>query len=181
MDSPFLAFFAARLAACGYRIARFEFPYMAKRRLTGMRAPPDRLEALVDCWRQVIAGLDARRLVIGGKSLGGRIASLVADEAKVPGLVCLGYPFHPPGRPADEGRIGHLRSLATPALILQGTRDPFGSPAEVGGYVLSPAIRLHWLADGDHGLAPPKHSGRTPDQNWRAAAAAIAAFLAGLA
>jgi hypothetical protein len=181
MDSPFLAYFAEGLASRGVRVARFEFPYMAKRRITGTRSPPDRLEVLVECWRQVIAGFPADRLVIGGKSLGGRIASLVADEAKVRGLICLGYPFHPPGRAADERRVGHLRSLATPTLIVQGTRDPFGSPAEVDGFTLSPAVRVHWLADGDHGFVPRQSPGRTTDQNWGEADTAIAAFLAGLA
>lgn len=177
MDSAFMAFFADGLAAAGLRVARFEFPYMAATRRDGVRRPPDRRPALLASWRAVIAALAGRRLVIGGKSLGGRIASEIADDAGALGLICLGYPFHPPGRP-DSPRITHLVGLGTPTLIVQGTRDPFGSPEEVATYALSPAIRLHWLADGDHGFAPRASSGRTEGQNRADALAAIVAFIA---
>src|SRR5262249_24203016 len=95
-----------------------------------------------------------------GKSMGGRIASLIADEAVSQGLVCLGYPFHPPGRPQNL-RVEHLRHLRTPALIVQGTRDSLGSREEAGGYELSPRIRIAWIDDGDHSFKPTKRSGRT--------------------
>ncbi len=176
MDSPFMAAFASGLAATGIRVARFEFPYMATRRRDGRKRPPDREAVLLEAWRRVIARLGPGNLAIGGKSLGGRMASLVADEAGVRGLVCLGYPFHPPGRP-DKLRTAHLATIETPTLIVQGARDPFGTPDEVEGYRLSPAVRLHWAGDGDHGLAPRKASGRTTEQNWAEAIAAIAAFL----
>ena len=179
MDSPFMAAFAEGLAERGYRVARLEFPYMAERRRSGRKRPPDRAEVLLDCWRSVVADLGARNLIIGGKSLGGRIASMIADETGVRGLVCLGYPFHPPGR-SKAPRTDHLRSLRTPTLILQGTRDPFGSPDEVRAYDLAPAIRVHWLADGDHGFKPRKASGRGERQNWDEAIGAIAAFVADL-
>lgn len=175
-----MAFFADRLAAEGYRVARFEFPYMAKRRETGKRGPPDRPPVLLATWRAVIASLGADRLVIGGKSLGGRIASMVADDAGAQGLVCLGYPFHPPDKPNDQRRIEHLRDLRTPCLIVQGERDPFGSREEVAGYPLSCAIHIRWLCDGDHGFKPRKSSGRTEDQNLEEALEAILAFLARL-
>jgi hypothetical protein len=114
--------------------------------------------------------------VLGGKSMGGRMASMVADELGVAGLVCLGYPFHAPGRP-ESPRIAHLQQLRTPALILQGTRDPFGSTEELAGYGLSPAIRVHWLEDGDHDFKPRKASGRTHRGNWDEALDAIGSFL----
>jgi predicted alpha/beta-hydrolase family hydrolase len=183
MDSPFMAFFAEGLANRGYRVARFEFPYMAARRAGGDKRPPDRPSVLIETWRNVIvelgAKLGAKPLVIGGKSLGGRIASMIADDAGARGLVCLGYPFHPPGKQvkATHQRIAHLKTLRTPALIVQGTRDPFGTPAEVASYGLSPAIAVHWLEDGDHGFVPRKASGRTPEQNLEEALEAIAAFL----
>ncbi len=180
MDSPFMAAFAAGLTAEGIRVARFEFPYMAARRRDGRKRPPDREAVLLESWRRVIARLGTGPLAIGGKSLGGRMASLVADEAGVRGLVCLGYPFHPPGKP-DRLRTAHLETIETPTLIVQGTRDPFGRPDEVEGYRLSPAIRLHWAEDGDHSLVPRKASGRTAEQNWAEAVAAIAAFLQGRA
>ncbi|MCP5367196.1 MAG: alpha/beta fold hydrolase [Hyphomicrobiales bacterium] len=175
MDSPFMAAFAQGLAERGLRVARFEFPYMAGRRAAGSKRPPDRAPVLEAAWRAVIDHLGPGRLVIGGKSMGGRIASMVADDAGVRGLVCLGYPFHPPGRP-EKTRVAHLETLRTPTLILQGTRDPLGNADEVPGYPLSPAIRVHWLADGDHGLKPRKASGRTEAGNWAEAMDAIAEF-----
>lgn len=164
MDSPFMTFFAEGLAEAGYRVVRFEFPYMAARRRDGRNRPPDRANTLLDAWCSVIDRLGPERLVIGGKSLGGRMASMVADRAGVRGLVCLGYPFHPPGK-RDVVRTQHLQALRTPALILQGTRDPFGNREDVAGYDLSSAIRVHWLEDGDHGFAPRVASGRTAQQN----------------
>jgi predicted alpha/beta-hydrolase family hydrolase len=179
MESGSLQAFAEGLANEGFRVVRFEFPYMARRRETGKRGGPDRLPVLMETWRNVINAQAAERLVIGGKSMGGRIASMVADDADVRGLVCLGYPFHPPGRP-EQLRTEHLASLKTPTLIVQGTRDPFGKPEEIEGYLLSDAIRIAWLEDGDHSFKPLKSSGRTEEQNTNEAVAAIAAFVQGL-
>ncbi|HWB10339.1 MAG TPA: alpha/beta family hydrolase [Pirellulales bacterium] len=176
METPFMTWFAEALAARGVRAARFEFPYMDQRRRSGKKGPPDRTPVLIDTWQKVIESLPRERLVIGGKSMGGRIASMVADAGGVRGLICLGYPFHPVGKP-DERRIEHLRTLATPTLILQGTRDPFGSQSEVAGYGLSPAIQIHWLADGDHDFKPRKASGRTQIELWEEAASQIEEFL----
>ena len=180
MDSPFMAFFAEGIAAIGLRVVRFEFPYMAERRQTGKQRPPDREPVLRETWLTVIEQLGAKDLVIGGKSVGGRIASLVADEAGVAGLVCLGYPFHPTGRP-DTLRVDRLCNLKTPALIVQGERDPFGSRAEVAGYALSKAIQVHWLADGDHSFKPRKASDRTEPQNWEEGLRTVARFTGALA
>jgi len=164
MDTPFLQWFAEKLAKRGFRVARFEFPYMAQRRQTGKQRPPDREPILLDAWRTAIEKLGHERLVIGGKSMGGRMASMVADEGNVAGLVCLGYPFHPTGKP-NQLRVEHLAALKTPALILQGARDPFGSQEEVAGYDLSPSIRLHWLTDGDHDFKPRRSSGKSHEEN----------------
>ena len=183
MRSPFMAAFAEGLAAAGIRVARFEFPYMQARR-QGQKPPPNRLPVLQDCWLAAIAAMaqaawPSRRLVIGGKSLGGRVASLVADRAGVAGLVCLGYPFHPAGRP-EKTRTEHLAALATPTLIVQGTRDALGSRHDVAGYDLAAGIRLHWLEDGDHSFKPRRSSGRTEAENWQQGIAAVAAFVAAL-
>jgi predicted alpha/beta-hydrolase family hydrolase len=175
MDTPFMNAFAAGLAKHGFRVARFEFPYMAGKRITGAKKPPDREPVLRTAWLDVIAALGPRNLIIGGKSMGGRIASLIADEAKVAGLVCLGYPFHPTGKP-DQLRVKHLATIRTPTLICQGTRDPFGSRAEVTGYELSEAIQLHWLEDGDHGFKPRKSSGLTEQDNLAEAIDAMVRF-----
>ncbi|SLN11962.1 alpha/beta family hydrolase [Oceanibacterium hippocampi] len=178
MDSPFMAAVAQGLGARGRRVARFEFPYMVERRASGRKKPPDRQPVLLECWRAIVAELGGGSgLVIGGKSMGGRMASLVADECGVRGLVCLGYPFHPPGKP-EKLRTAHLETLRTPALIVQGERDSFGGRADVEGYALSPAIRFTWMTDGDHGFRPRKASGLTEADNLAAAIEAVDAFLA---
>jgi predicted alpha/beta-hydrolase family hydrolase len=176
MDTPFMNAFATGLAGRGLRIARFEFPYMAGYRKTGNRKPPDREPVLRETWMRVVDMLGGARLIMGGKSMGGRIASMIADEAGVEGLVCLGYPFHPVGKPTNL-RIEHLKNITTPTLILQGERDPFGSRDEVATYRLSSAIRVQWIEDGDHSLKPRKTSGRTQQQNWEAALEEFGAFL----
>jgi predicted alpha/beta-hydrolase family hydrolase len=177
MDSPFMDAMAAGLAEGGLRVVRFELPYMRRRRENGERRPPDREPVLREAWLEAIASLGGGEgLVIGGKSLGGRMASLVADEANVRGLVCLGYPFHPPGK-LESLRTAHLRGLRTPTLIVQGTRDALGSRQEVAGYELSPAIRIVWLEDGDHSFKPRASSGRTETQNLAAAVVAVLRFV----
>ena len=176
MDSPFMQEIATLVATEGIRVVRFEFPYMASRR-TGPKRPPDREAVLRQAWLDVIEGLGGGdHVAIGGKSMGGRIASMVADEARVRGLVCLGYPFHPAGRP-DRLRTAHLEALRTPALFAQGERDPFGSRAEVAGYALSWSIRMEWLADGDHSFRPRKASGHTLEAHMRSAATAVVDFM----
>lgn len=176
MDSEFMEAFANGLAERGLRVARFEFPYMVKRRDDGKRRPPDRAPVLLDAYLGVAAELGPENLIIGGKSMGGRIASMVADEAGVAGLVCLGYPFHPPGKP-EKLRTEHLETLKTPALILQGERDPFGRRDEVTGYKLSESIDIEFLPDGDHDLKPRKASGRTGAENRSEAIERIAEFI----
>lgn len=160
MDSPAMNAMAAALAAEGLRVARFEFSYMAARRTDGSRRPPPKAEILNPEFQHAVTALGAGgRLVIGGKSMGGRVASMVADalhaEGLVAGLLCLGYPFHPPEKPAQL-RTEHLMTLTVPALICQGTRDPFGTRDEVPGYGLPERIRFLWLEDGDHDLKPRK-------------------------
>jgi hypothetical protein len=174
--------FSKAIAAQGVRVVRFEFPYMAARRVDGKKRGPDRQPVLLEACAAAIDGLGpARRLVIGGKSMGGRMATMAAAAAEqagepVAGVVCLGYPFHPPGRP-EKTRVEHLKDLATPTLIVQGTRDRLGARADVDGYDLSSAIRLLWLEDGDHDLTPRKKSGRTQAQNWGETVAGISGFL----
>jgi uncharacterized protein len=176
MDSPFMGLFATGLAGRGFRVARFEFPYMASYRKTGKKKPPDRQDVLQATWKRVVDMLGPKGLVIGGKSMGGRIASLIADEAGVGGLICLGYPFHPVGKP-QRLRVSHLQEIQTPTLILQGERDPFGSRQEMATYKLSPVIRVAWIEDGDHSFKPRKSSGRTEPENWEAAIEEIVSFV----
>jgi len=177
MDSPFMATIARGVAARGFRVARFEFPYMRARREDGVRKAPNPGPVLASSWKKAVRALGGgERLVIGGKSLGGRIASMVADEVGARGLVCLGYPFHPPGQP-ERLRTAHLADLRTPALVIQGTRDPFGVPEDVAAYTLSPAIEVVWIPDGDHSLKPRASSGRTEKDNLAAAIDAAVGFL----
>ncbi|PHQ71999.1 MAG: alpha/beta hydrolase [Sneathiella sp.] len=177
MDSPFMNFYAEKLAGAGFHILRFDFPYMQERRMNGGRRPPDRQPKLLECWRQAIAAAGpASSLVIGGKSMSGRMASMIADEAQVKGLVCLGYPFYAPKK-LDKPRIEHLLALKTPTLIVQGSRDTMGSREIVAGYSLSENIDIRWLEDGDHSFKPRKKSGRTELENWQEGVDHVAEFM----
>ena len=111
--------------------------------------------------------------------MGGRIASMIADEVGAAGLVCLGYPFHPPGKP-EKLRTTHLIDLQTEALFCQGERDTFGTRTEVNGYSLSAQIRFSWAVDGDHSFKPRKKAGRTLKENLDEAITDIADFIASL-
>lgn len=179
MDTAFMTFFAEGLAAKGFRVGRFEFPYMAARRSDGRRKPPDKADVLLETWRLAIKSCHTPDIVIGGKSMGGRMASLIADEAHVKGLICLGYPFYGAGR-KDKPRTAHLETLKTPTLICQGERDPMGDKPAVTALKLSPPIAVHWLPDGDHDLKPRKASGYTHAQNLNSALDAVAVFLSAL-
>jgi uncharacterized protein len=181
MDSPFMTRISQMLVAREIRVARFEFTYMAARRSGGKRRPPPKAEALdgeMIAAARAVAG--PGKLAIGGKSMGGRVASHVAgnlhEAGEVAALVCLGYPFHPPNTP-ERLRVAHLETLSCPTLIIQGERDPFGTRAEVEALTLPPAIRIQWARDGDHDFGPRGGSGTTRRENLEAAADAVAAFL----
>jgi predicted alpha/beta-hydrolase family hydrolase len=182
MDSASLTAAAKALAEAEFRVARFEFGYMAGRR-QGVRRPPPKAETVMPEYVAAIDDLGPTNgpLLIGGKSMGGRVASMIADSEyaarRIAGLVCLGYPFHPPGRP-QQLRTKHLVGMKTPALIVQGTRDEFGTRYEVGDYGLSDAIEVFWLEDGDHDLKPRKAiSGFTTAQHLKAMAEAVRAWV----
>jgi predicted alpha/beta-hydrolase family hydrolase len=177
MDSPFMNDFARLMAEREIAVVRFEFPYMQKKRAGESRRAPDRMPVLEACFREVLREVgDPKTLFVGGKSMGSRVATQLADELEVRGAIALGYPFHPPKEPAKL-RVAHLENLRTPTLIVQGTRDPFGLPAEIASYPLSPAIKVHYLEDGDHSFEPRKSSGRTEAQNLNEAADAVSAFM----
>lgn len=187
MDSAFMAEMADLLAERNVGVIRFEFPYMQQRRHGGKKRPPDRQPVLLGHWRKVVERLSSdtscpiQHLFIGGKSMGGRMASLLVDELVTEGLpvkgcICLGYPFHPPSKP-EKTRTEHLKEIASPVLILQGTRDALGKQEEVDGYDLSEAISLCWLDDGDHDLKPRVRSGFTQQQHLNRAADVIVEFI----
>lgn len=185
MDSAGMERFSEALAAAEMRVVRFEFGYMAERRLSDRRPPPPKAETLIPEYLAAVRDLGASgRLVIGGKSMGGRIASMVADDlyrsGDIAGLLCLGYPFHPMGKPAQL-RTAHLTAIETPTLICQGTRDAFGTREEVASYSLSPEIDIFWLEDGDHDLKPRKAlSGFSAADHMQAMASRVGAWASGL-
>ncbi len=181
MDSDFMNAMAEALAGQGVSVVRFEFPYMARRRQEQRKFPPNRTPQLLAHFREVLAALpdDNLPVWIGGKSMGGRMASLLAAEADCPpikGVVALGYPFHPPGK-LEKTRTAHLLHLTVPMLIFQGERDPFGKPEEVAGYGLPENVQVHWLASGDHDFRPLKRSGLTQADLIQEAAATAAGFI----
>jgi uncharacterized protein len=175
--SPFMVSFATGLAARGVDTITFNFLYTEQ----GRRAP-DTNNKLEACYRAAIEAarglrkVKANRLLIGGKSLGGRIASQVAAAGMndLAGLVFLGYPLHAPGKP-DQQRTAHLSQIQAPLLFVQGTRDPFGTPAELRSVIEQLKLRatLHEVADGDHSFTVPKRSPASQEEIYATAQDAI--------
>ncbi|OJT01503.1 alpha/beta hydrolase [Marinobacter nauticus] len=167
MDSPFMEHLSEALERHGVATVRFEFPYMARRREDGRKRPPDRMPVLLDSFRAEVArvrdevGEDCL-ILVGGKSMGGRVASMLASDnaPDISGVICYGYPFHPPGKP-DRWRIDHFSTVGCPMMIIQGTRDPFGKPEEVAAQGEMPGLsRLRWLDGGNHDFqTPARHPG----------------------
>lgn len=180
MDSDFMRQMATILCDLGIRVIRFEFPYMAERRETGKRRPPNRQPELLACYRKHIAAVQAHYrepLFAGGKSMGGRMATLLAEEPLgIAGIMCFGYPFHPQGKP-EKLRTEHLLTMELPILIVQGSRDALGNIDEVAGYGLADTIQLQWLPDGDHDLKPRVKSGFTHAQHIHLAASKTFEFI----
>jgi hypothetical protein len=163
--------FANALAERGIDVVTFNFLYSEHRRRI-----PDPNGRLESCWRAVIEAARGRitsgdKLAIGGKSMGGRIASQVAADgaADLAGLVFLGYPLHPPGRP-DRLRSAHLQDVQAPMLFVQGSRDAFGTPAELQPIIsrLEPLVDLFVVEGGDHSFKVPKSAGVTQQEVYRA-------------
>lgn len=165
LTSDFIEKMTAGLVLEGVRVVRFNFNYMQQRVETGSRRPPERLPALIQQFREVVQTFE-QPLVIGGKSMGGRIASMLAAEDShesslgMKGVACLGYPFHPQGKP-EKLRTEHLNTITLPVAIIQGTRDKLGDKAEVSTYQLSEQFQWLWLEDGDHDFNPRVKSGFT--------------------
>ncbi|MSQ22988.1 MAG: hypothetical protein EXR58_00275 [Chloroflexi bacterium] len=159
LDDPFGRFLAQELARVGIATLHFQFPYME-----GKRRGPDRPPVLESTWRAAIAEASQHQphLLIGGRSMGGRIASQVAArEQGIDALALFAYPLHPPGR-SEATRVAHLPSIAVPTLFCSGTRDAFGTPAELAAAIsLVPTAQLHLMDGADHGFAVLKSSGRT--------------------
>lgn len=175
LDSAFMQYFADGLAKAGFECILFNFSYMEMRAADGKKRPPDRAPKLLEHFKAVIdqVGRD-HPLIIGGKSMGGRMASMLAAETPTiaDGMILLGYPFHPPGKP-EKLRTEHLGDITMPTLLIQGERDTFGGTALVNSLNLPSHFNIEWAMDGDHSFKPRKASGRTETQNWDEAIAAI--------
>ncbi|CAH6781329.1 Alpha/beta hydrolase [Vibrio chagasii] len=176
MDHEFMQSVAKGLAFKGIRVVRFNFPYMIKRAEDGKRRPPDRAPKLLEAYQEIIEQTDADKLVIGGKSMGGRMASHLSELDKVAAMACLGFPFHPPGKP-ENYKGEHLASLQKPCLILQGERDTFGKREEFVDFELSDSIQVEFIPDGDHSFKPRKSSGYTEQQNIALTVEKLSAFI----
>ncbi|MEO9493588.1 MAG: alpha/beta fold hydrolase [Vibrio splendidus] len=176
MDHEFMQSVAKGLAFKGIRVIRFNFPYMIKRAEDGKRRPPDRAPKLLEAYQDIIKQCDADKLVIGGKSMGGRMASHLSEVDKVAAMACLGFPFHPPGKP-EKYKGEHLAELQKPCLILQGERDTFGKREEFADFNLSDSIRVEFIPDGDHSFKPRKSSGYTEQQNIALTVEKLSAFI----
>lgn len=176
-DSDFMQSITACLVAKQINVVRFNFPYMQKAIALGKRHPPNKMPVLIDAYELVLAELDQSLPVfIGGKSMGGRVASMMLEDSLARGCVCLGYPFHPPGKPLKL-RVAHLLETTKPMLMLQGERDTFGNKSEIPGFALPDNIQCHFLADGDHSFKPRKSSGFTQTQHIENAAEMISQFI----
>jgi len=188
MNSEFMSQVAEAWAKKGIRVVRFNFPYMIKREEDGKRRPPDRAPKLLAAYEAVIKQLNCP-LVIGGKSMGGRMSSLLlaenalrveGDRLPILGSACLGFPFHAPKKDPKD-RLNHLKELNETLLIVQGTRDALGNQEEVNGYInderLNASIQLSWLEDGDHDLKPRRASGFSHQQHIDSAIDQVAEFI----
>lgn len=180
-DSLFMETVTQGLASHGVRVARFNFPYMQQRVDGGSRRPPERADKLIVQYAQVIADI-AKPMVIGGKSMGGRIASLVCAQYSegintyIKGLACLGFPFHPSAKP-EKLRTEHFPMIDCETLIIQGERDKLGSKVDVDSYGLPEKIQWLWLPDGDHDLKPRVKSGFTHQLHLQDAIDRLALFV----
>ncbi len=171
---PFGTFLSMHLAESGIESWRFQFPYMEAH-----RRRPDAPAVLEATWRAVISAADLPpgSSIVGGRSMGGRIASqVVAQGLPARGLVLFAYPLHLPGRP-EQRRDRHLRSISIPTLFCSGTRDSFASAEEITAAAdLVPNARVHLLEDADHGFKVLRRSGRSQPDVWNEAFACLLSF-----
>lgn len=180
---PWMTSYANGLAVRGIAVVTFNFPYMEQKRKT-----PDRAPVLEEAFRRAVdaaivsAGIKSPRLFIGGKSMGGRIATQIANALGTNGVIAFGYPLAPPRSRRTGDRVTHLKQLTVPTLIVQGTRDPFGGPDEIKDAVFDgdarPPIEVRPVHGGDHSFAVLKSSGRDQGQVHAEILDAVAAWIA---
>lgn len=176
MNQPFMTFFQKGIADAGFACLKFNFLYAEQRRKS-----PDQKPVLLECYRKAIEAMPQEQLAIGGKSMGGRMASYVADDARVAGLFFLGYPLHPPAR-TDQLRDEHLYSIRKPMLFASGTKDPFAQHdllqrtiARIGDYAMT-----YFIGGGGHSFELPKKSGKTESEILNGVLQSLLAWLSAL-
>lgn len=177
IKSDFMKSIVFKLNAAGLETIPFEFPYMKIINQTGKRRPPDRMPKLIEAFEREVKHYQAlypkKKIIVGGKSMGGRVASLLISQLEegnnekpdsISACICLGFPFHPPKK-LEKYRGDHLENIKTPILILQGDRDTMGSKQEVEKYKLANSISVKYISDGDHSFKPRVRSGHTLEGN----------------
>ncbi|ASF15027.1 alpha/beta fold hydrolase [Shewanella sp. LC6] len=178
-DSDFMCQMAAGLVAKGFQVMRFNFPYMQANAMDGKKRPPDRAPKLLACFSEMLdvahAQPKVKRVVLMGKSMGGRMAALLACDSvqasRIDRVICLGYPFIP--LKGGEPRLEPLNDCQVPVLVLQGERDKFGGKMQIP----TNDIQIEYLADGDHSFVPRKSSGTTEAANLALAVDLSAKFI----
>ena len=176
MNSEFMNYFSKSLSDLGFLCIRFQFPYMTKQITEGKKRFPDKIDILKKSWLVAINHINKKDVIIGGKSMGGRIATLIADEVKPKGIVVLGYPFFN-SKGKNDYRIKHLRNIEIPTLICQGEDDNLGKRSEVEKLDLSKKLNMHWVESANHSLIPPKRTGKTMNQSWDGCIVSIKNFI----
>ncbi|NRB40574.1 MAG: alpha/beta fold hydrolase [Pseudomonadales bacterium] len=184
MDHEFMQTVTRQLVEKGIRVIRFEFPYMQKRREQGTKTPPNRQPQLIEAYAQALHDAPLTgKVIIGGKSMGGRIASLLAadlpEDISIDALICLGFPFYAPKKQREPAfsRGEHLHHMQTPTLILQGERDHFGKAHELDDMPFADPVSYTFLDDGDHSFKPRVKSGFTLAQNIEKTVNLMAEFI----
>jgi len=174
VESDFMKSILLKLNNAGLETLPFEFPYMKIMSQTGKRRPPDRMPKLIKAFHEELQHYQAKypntKIIVGGKSMGGRVASLLSAQLEqdnkntISGCICLGFPFHPPKK-LEKYRGAHLEKIKTFTLILQGDRDIMGCKEEVEKYKLADSISIKYITDGDHSFKPRVRSGHTLEGN----------------
>ena len=181
MDSDWMNQLTQLLTKEGITTVRFEFPYMAQRRQTGIKRPPNQTSVLLDCWRETASLLKSRfpleKMFIGGKSMGGRMASLVADELHINGLICFGLPFHPPEKRSSPTDYFHCKKFLVRLLLFKENEILWGVRKKFFPTGYQKNIQVSFLESGDHSFKPLKKSGYTLEGHLFTAAKQAAGFI----
>lgn len=181
MRSCFMDRMAKGLSQANIGVVRFNFSYMRANEIDGKRRPPDRAPKLLKDFNLHIEAIKEKftpkRIFLMGKSMGGRMAAIVAEDTSVAGVICLGYPFIP--LKGGEPRLAPIELSKAPLCVIQGERDKFGGRELVESWPIMNNTQLYWLADGDHSFVPRKSSGTTEDTNLDTAISYCIKFIRG--